>query len=69
LKQFMPRQFKIEGYSTIVLSDRAVLFAGFDTFLSNNGREGCGNARALYASRDSVHSSEPPSWRHSRIDS
>jgi uncharacterized protein (TIGR02246 family) len=32
LKQFMPRQFKIEEYSTIVLSDRAVLFAGFDTF-------------------------------------
>src|SRR5690349_4674473 len=32
LKQFMPRQVRIEEYSTIVLSDRAVLFAGFDTF-------------------------------------
>ncbi len=32
LKQFMPRQIKIEEHSTMVLSDRAVLFAGFDTF-------------------------------------
>jgi uncharacterized protein (TIGR02246 family) len=32
LKQFMPRQVKIEEHSTMVLSDRAVLFVGFDTF-------------------------------------
>jgi uncharacterized protein (TIGR02246 family) len=38
LKQFMPRQVKIEDYSTVVLSDRAVLFAGFDTF--SQTREG-----------------------------
>ena len=38
LKQFMPRQIKIEEYSTMVLSDRAVLFAGFDTF--SQTREG-----------------------------
>src|SRR5262249_20229406 len=34
LKQFVPRQIKIEEHSTLVLSDRAVLFAGFDTFSS-----------------------------------
>jgi uncharacterized protein (TIGR02246 family) len=38
LKQFMPRQIKIEEHSTMVLSDRAVLFAGFDTF--SQTREG-----------------------------
>jgi uncharacterized protein (TIGR02246 family) len=38
LKQFMPRQVRIEDYSTMVLSDRAVLFAGFDTF--SQTREG-----------------------------
>ena len=29
LKQFMPRQINIQEHSTMVLSDRAVLFAGF----------------------------------------
>jgi uncharacterized protein (TIGR02246 family) len=39
LKQFTPRQFKIEQYSTMVLSDRAVLFVGFDTFSqTRNGK-------------------------------
>jgi ketosteroid isomerase-like protein len=34
----MPRSIKIEEHSTMVLSDRAVLFAGFDTF--SQTREG-----------------------------
>lgn len=39
LKQFTPRQFKIDEQSTMVLSDRAVLFAGFDTFsLTRDGK-------------------------------
>jgi len=32
LKQLMPRSITIEEYSTIVVSDNAVLFAGMDTF-------------------------------------
>lgn len=39
LKQFTPRQFKIDEQSTMTLSDRAVLFAGFDTFfLTRDGK-------------------------------
>ncbi len=34
LKQFAPRQIRIDDHSTMVVSDRAVLFAGFDTFSS-----------------------------------
>mgnify|MGYP006264314155 CR=1 FL=1 len=32
LRQFMPRSITIEEYSTIVVSENAVLFAGMDTF-------------------------------------
>ena len=32
LRQFMPRSISIEAYSAKVLSENAVLFAGFDTF-------------------------------------
>ena len=32
LRQFTPRNIAIEEYSTIVISDNAVLFAGMDTF-------------------------------------
>jgi uncharacterized protein (TIGR02246 family) len=32
LRQFMPRSITIDEYSTIVVSENAVLFAGMDTF-------------------------------------
>jgi uncharacterized protein (TIGR02246 family) len=32
LKQFTPRSISIDAYSSMVLSENAVLFAGFDTF-------------------------------------
>ena len=32
LRQFMPRSVTIDEYSTIVVSENAVLFAGMDTF-------------------------------------
>jgi uncharacterized protein (TIGR02246 family) len=36
LRQFMPRSVTFEDYSTIVISETAVLFAGLDTFTQTN---------------------------------
>jgi uncharacterized protein (TIGR02246 family) len=36
LRQFMPRSVIFEDYSTIVISEAAVLFAGLDTFTRTN---------------------------------
>jgi uncharacterized protein (TIGR02246 family) len=38
LRQFMPRSVAIEEHSAVVISENAVLFAGFDTF--SQTREG-----------------------------